>query len=208
MATGQIGTFRVFRETGIAAGVRRIEALTGETAERYIDEHMDMVKQIAGSFEKQQDLVKAVKGLVSQNSQLAKQVEQFQQNMLGIIARNLESKLEKVGSYSLAVSRVEVDEPNHLRDLSFRLRSRYPRLNLILGAEINGKAHLAVMLSDLMLESHELSAQKIIKEVASHIQGGGGGQPFFATAGGKNPEGLDMALEQARKILIDELGGE
>jgi alanyl-tRNA synthetase len=64
------------------------------------------------------------------------------------------------------------------------------------------------MLSDLMLESHELSAQKIIKEVASHIQGGGGGQPFFATAGGKNPEGLDKALEQARKILIDEMESE
>ena len=206
-ATGQIGIFRVFRETGIAAGVRRIEAFTGEGAERYIDEHMDIVRQISGTFEKQQDLVKAVKGMVEQNSDLAKQVERFQQNMLGIIARNLESKVEMLDGYSLAVSRVEVDEPTHLRDLSFRLRSRFPRLNLILGSEIGGKAHLAVMLSNELLEKHEgLNASAIIREVASEIQGGGGGQPFFATAGGKNPKGIDRALEKARGILLEKVG--
>ena len=96
-ATGQIGIFRIFRESSIAAGIRRIEAFTGEVAERYIDEHMDMVRQIAATFEKQKDLVKAVKGVVEENSKLAKQVERFQKNMLGVIARNLENKLERMG---------------------------------------------------------------------------------------------------------------
>ncbi len=202
-ATGQIGIFRFFRESSIAAGIRRIEALTGEVAERYIDEHMDMVSQIAGTFEKQKDLVKAVKGMADDNSKMAKQVERFQKNMLGVIARNLEQKLERFGDISLAVSKVDLDNPAHLRDLAFQIRSRYPNISLVLGAEIDGKAHLAIMLSKSALESYDLNASKLIREVSGEIQGGGGGQPFFATAGGKNPAGINAALAKAKKIIVE-----
>ena len=102
-ATGQIGIFRIFRESSIAAGIRRIEAFTGEVAERYIDEHMDMVKQIAGTFEKQKDLVKAVKAVLDENSKLSKQVERFQKNMLGIMAKTLEDKMERLGDVLVTV---------------------------------------------------------------------------------------------------------
>jgi alanyl-tRNA synthetase len=202
-ATGQIGIFRVFRESSIAAGIRRIEALTGEVAERYIDEHMDMVSQISSTFEKQKDLVKAVKGMADENSKLAKQVERFQKNMLGVIARNLEQKLERFGDMSLTVSKVDLDNPAHLRDLAFQIRSRYPNVSLILGAEIDGKAHLAIMLSQSAQDSYDLNASHLIREVSGEIQGGGGGQAFFATAGGKNPSGIDAALKKARQIIVD-----
>jgi len=202
-ATGQIGLFRIFKESSIAAGIRRIEAFTGEVAERYIDDHVDMVKQISGSFEKQKDLVKAVRGAMEENSKLSKQVDQFQQNMLGVIAKNLEEKMERIGDYRFAVSKIEIDNPAHLRDLAFRVRSRFPNICLILGAKVQDKAHLAILLSDRLVENEDLNASAIIRDVASEIQGGGGGQPFFATAGGKNPAGLDKAMEKARKIIVE-----
>ncbi|MCP4312916.1 MAG: alanine--tRNA ligase [Bacteroidetes bacterium] len=202
-ATGQIGIFRIFKESSIAAGIRRIEAFTGEVAERYIDDHVDMVKQISGSFEKQKDLVKAVKGALEENSKLSKQVDRFQQNMLGLTAKNLENKMERIGDYIFAVSKIDIDNPAHLRDLAFRVRSRFPNVCLILGAEVEGKAHLAILLSDNLVKSSDLNASAMIRNVASEIQGGGGGQPFFATAGGKNPAGLDKALEKARKLIVD-----
>ncbi len=202
-ATGQIGIFRIFRESSIAAGIRRIEAFTGEVAERYIDEHLEIVKQIAGSFENQKDLVKAVQSLHDEHSTLAKQVGGFQKNMLGVIAKTMEERMERLGDIMLATSRVELDNPALLRDLAFQVRSRYPKVCLILGAEIDGKAHLAIMLADVAIKSYGLNASTLIREVSGEIRGGGGGQPFFATAGGKNPAGIDAALEKARKIIVD-----
>jgi alanyl-tRNA synthetase len=205
-ATGQIGFFKILRESSIAAGIRRIEAITGETAEKYINDHVDMVRQIAGSFEKQKDLVKAVKGMIDQNSKLSKQVERFQRNVLAVIGKTLEQKMEKVGDVIMIVSRVDLDDASQLRDLAFQMRSRHKRLSLCLGAEIGGKAHLAIMLSDELLANYDLNASKIVREISPEIQGGGGGQPFFATAGGKNPKGIDAALDKARKIINEAVG--
>jgi alanyl-tRNA synthetase len=202
-ATGQIGTFRIFRESSIAAGIRRIEAFTGEAAERYIDGNMAIVKEIAGNFENQKDIVKAVRSLLDENSALAKKVGNFQQNMLGVIARSLEDRLERVGDISLVSTRVDLDNPALLKDLAFQVRSRYPGICLILGAEIEGKAHLAIMLSDEAIKNYGVNASAMIREAAREIQGGGGGQPFFATAGGKNPKGIDAALAKAKKILVE-----
>jgi len=204
-ATGQIGIFRIMRESSIAAGIRRIEAFTGEVAERFIDENMDRMKQIAENFEKQPDLVRAVREMLEQNTKMSKQVDRFRQSMLAVTARNLENKVEKVGDAALVVSRIDVDDAGQIKDLSFQLRSRFPNLCLVLGAEVQGKAHLAVMLSDHIVKTYDLNASQIIRDVSREIQGGGGGQPFFATAGGKNPEGIDAALSQARKLITDAL---
>jgi alanyl-tRNA synthetase len=207
-ATGQIGIFRILRESSIAAGIRRIEAITGEMAERYIDENLEIVKQIASNFENQKDVVKAVKSVLDEQSVLAKQVGKFQQNMLGIIAKNLENHMEIMGDVSLISSRVELDNPALLRDLAFHVRSRFPMVCLILGAEIEGKAHLAIMLSDQAIKNYGLNASALVREAARKIQGGGGGQPFFATAGGKNPGGIDAALTKATKMVKDAIGQE
>lgn len=204
-ATGQIGIFRIFKESSIAAGVRRIEAFTGEVAERYIDDHIDMMKQISGNFEKQQDLVKAVKGALEENSKLSKQVDRFQRNMLGITAKGLESKMERIGDYFMAISKINLDNPAQIRELAFNIRSRFPKVCLILGAEIDGKAHLGILLADSLVKDSGLNASTMIREVSREIQGGGGGQPFFATAGGKNPAGIEKALEHAKKIITDVL---
>ncbi|MFH0758065.1 MAG: alanine--tRNA ligase [Bacteroidota bacterium] len=204
-ATGQIGIFRIFRESSVAAGIRRIEAITGEVAERYIDENLEMMKQIAGTFEKQKDLVKAIRSMVEDNNKLSRQVDQFQKNMLGVIARNLEDRMEKIGDAGLIASRIEVSDPGQLKDLAFQIRSRYPNLCLVLGAEVDGKAHIAIMLSDHVVKNFDLNASALIREVSGEIRGGGGGQPFFATAGGKNPSGIDAAIAQARARITGAL---
>jgi len=105
----------------------------------------------------------------------------------------------------IAVTKVELDNPALLRDLAFQLRSRYPKVCLVLGAEIEGKAHLAIMLADLAIKNYELNASTLIREVSKEIQGGGGGQPFFATAGGKNPKGIDAALSKALKSIKESI---
>ena len=125
--------------------------------------------------------------------------------MLGIIAKTLEDKLERIGDNGMIISRVDVDKPSQLRDISFQIRSRYPNLSLVLGAEIEGKAHLSVMLADKLINDAGLNASQIIREVSVEIQGGGGGQPFFATAGGKNPAGIDKALSRARTLIVEAL---
>ena len=206
-ATGQIGIFRIFRESSVAAGIRRIEAITGEVAERYIDEHMDIVKQIAASFENQKDLVKAVKAMLEEHSNLTRQVGKFQQNMLGFVMKNLESQIVRMGEIALIHAKVDLDNPSLMRDLAFQVRSRYPKTCLLLGAEIDGKAHLAFMLDDKAIEEYGLNASTLIREVSGEIQGGGGGQPFFATAGGKNPKGIDAALSQAFHIIKENVSG-
>jgi len=202
-ATGQIGIFRLFRESSIAAGIRRIEAFTGEVAERYIDENMDRMKQIAATFEKSKDLVSAVKGMADENSKLSSQVDKFQKNMLGVIAKNLEESVERIGDASLVASKIDVANAGQLKDLAFQCRSRYPRACLVLGAEVDGKAHLAIMLAEGIIKNYELNASHMIREVSKEIQGGGGGQPFFATAGGKNPAGIESAIQKARQLIVD-----
>lgn len=204
-ATGQIGIFRIFRESSIAAGIRRIEAITGRVAERYIDEHMDTVRQIASNFENRKDVVKSVKSMLDEHSSLAKQVGKFQKNMLGVLAKTLEKEMELVGDIPLISKKLELDNPGLLRDLAFQMRSRYPKVCLVLGAEIDGKAHLAIMLADIAIKNYDLNASTLIREVSGEIQGGGGGQPFFATAGGKNPKGIDAALAKAIYIIKDSI---
>jgi alanyl-tRNA synthetase len=205
-ATGQIGIFRIFRESSIAAGVRRIEALTGEVAERYIDEHMDTLRQIAGNFENQKDLVKAVRAVLDEHSSLARRVDKFQKNMLGVLAKTLEQEMERVGDLALISKKLELDNPALLRDLAFQMRSRYPKVSLVLGAEIDGKAHLAIMLAEVAIKDYGLNASTLIRDVSREIQGGGGGQPFFATAGGKNPQGIDSALHKAVQVIRETIG--
>ena len=165
-----------------------------------------MIRQISGSFEKQKDLVKAVKGMLDENSKLSRQVDRFQQNVLGIIVKTLEQKMEHIGDMYFIASKVDLSEASHLKDLAFRFRERYKKVCLVLGAEIDGKAHLAVMINDEVRQNYSLDAPTMIREISTGIQGGGGGQPFLATAGGKNPAGIDAALKKAREIVVDAVG--
>jgi alanyl-tRNA synthetase len=160
-----------------------------------------MIRQISQTFEKQKDLVRAVQEMLGENSKLAKQVERFRKNVQSVIVKNLVDGMQMLGEIRYISARVDVDDASQLREISFQLRDKVKLLCAVLAAEIGGKAHLSVMLTDDLRDTYSLDAVAMIREISKPIQGGGGGQPFFATAGGKDPAGIDAALEMARKLI-------
>ncbi len=204
-ATGQIGYFVITSESAISAGIRRIEAITGQKAEAYIQKHIANYQQVSALLNNPKDIVKGVQQLLDENTKLRKQLEeQVKQQALGFKSE-LEKKKEQVGDIHFIGSTAPIDSPQAIKDLAFQMRNEHERLFLILGATIKGKANLSVMITDDLVKEKGLNAGKMIREIAKEVQGGGGGQPFFATAGGKNPDGIDKAIAKAKALLEEEL---
>ncbi len=200
-ATGEIGLVKITRESAVAAGIRRIEAISGEKAEQHVREQEERLQEIAALVEAKNNPVQDVKKMVGENNRLKKQVDQFRKNALLTTRKILAEKAQQHGDMRLIAEQVEVDEAGLLRDLAFMLKDQYDDLFVLLGAEVDGKAHLALMISPPLMEKYNLDASALIREIARNIRGGGGGQPFFATAGGKNPAGIPAALEEGIRAV-------
>jgi alanyl-tRNA synthetase len=201
-ATGQIGLFRIISEGAIAAGVRRIEAVTGKAAEEYVNEHISIVNELKGIFRSRKDILKGVRSLVDQNNQLKKQIDTLNAEKAGMIRQTLVQQVQPAGKINLITQKIDID-PSALRNLAFDLNREVENLFLVLGTVNGGKANLTLMLSDQLVSQYGMNAGVMIREIAKHIDGGGGGQPHFATAGGKNPAGFDAAFEAARYLAIE-----
>ncbi len=195
--TGQIGLFRIVSESAIAAGIRRIEAVTGRHAENWINEQTGKLKKIKSLLKTTGDPLKAVDQLAKEKMTLEKQLAEMGREKVRSLKTSLAHKVQTEGRINIISEKVEADSPAILKDLAFQLKGEIPGLVLILGAAISGKAHLAVLVPEELTGNSGLKANEIIRSVAGHIQGGGGGQPFFATAGGKNPEGISTAISTA-----------
>ena len=199
-ATGQIGFFKIISESAIAAGVRRIEAITGKRAEDYIYNNLDIVNELKTIFKNQKDVVKGVKALQEQNTGLQKELLQFQKEKAAGLKDGLKNKTEDLNGINFIAQKVDLDS-NSIRDLAFNLGREIENLVLVLGMEKDGKAQLTVLVSENLVKEKALNAGTIIREIAREIKGGGGGQPHFATAGGKDPNGLSKAFEKAKGIV-------
>ena len=204
-ATGQIGLFKITSESAIAAGIRRIEAVTGPVAEKWVNGQLDKLKQISSLLRTSDDPVRVVEQLVMKRNALEKQIEQVNREKAKNLKAVLAAESKKVGNITLIAATIEADSPGTLKDLAFQMKNEIPDLFLVLGSEISGKAHLAVMISENLVEEKNLKADEIIRSISRHIQGGGGGQPFFATAGGSKPRGIEAALESAVKTVKNSL---
>lgn len=198
-ATGQIGLFKIISEGAIAAGVRRIEAITAERAEEYVNEHIAILKELKQLL-KTQDVIRGVGNIMDLNAQLQKKQEEIQKEKIQQIEQVLLEKAEKIGNATFIGAIVELDAEN-IRDLAFLLKNKQPDLFLVLGARVGDKAHLTVMIAESLIKDQGLHAGQLIRELAQEISGGGGGQPHLATAGGKNPDGLEKAIQKARTTL-------
>ena len=198
--TGDIGSFKIVSEGAISAGVRRIEAITAVKAEEYLYEQVDTIKQVKAMLGNTPNLIHGVEKMVEETAALKKQVEELTKEKLKSLKADLKAKAKNVDGKLIITSKVDVENADALKDLSYQLKNETENLFLVLGAEISGKPLLSVMISNSLVDSLNLNASKIIREAAKEIQGGGGGQPFFATAGGKNAAGLDAAIAKAVEV--------
>jgi len=199
--TGTIGQFVIVSEGSISAGVRRIEAITAEKAEEYVNSRLKTLKDVALLFNNPADLVSATEELFAKYQSLTKQVEVFEKEIARNIKKELLQLVEPINGINFLARKVQVDNAAIIKDLVFQLKSEVENLFLVLAAEIDGKANIQVMISDNLVKERGLNAGSIIRDLAKAVSGSGGGQPFYATAGGKEPAGIPLLLKNARKLL-------
>ncbi len=203
-STGVIGTVRITSESSVAAGVRRIEAVTGAAAEEYLYAQEDLLQSIRGLFNNSPQLMTAIQKMFEENSELARQVGDYVKQQLLEVKRRLLEKRHEVGGIRLFLLRQDVPS-EIIKDLAFQIAGELSEPFVFIGAQedkTSGKPNLTLMLSKDLVESRGWNAAQLLRAAAKHIQGGGGGQPHFATAGGKNADGLNAAVDQ----LLADLG--
>jgi alanyl-tRNA synthetase len=205
--TGSIGYFKITSESAVGAGVRRIEAVTAEAAEAYVDQQLDLLTQVREALGNPQHLIPSIEKQTEETATLRKQIEQFAQQSINQQREQLVGQVKPLGSVQFLAAQVQATSADGLKTLAFQLRQQVPNLVAVLGAEIDGKPQLAVMLDDELAKGGKLNASTLVRELAKEIQGGGGGQPFFATAGGKNAAGLGAAISKAEALVGEKLAG-
>lgn len=203
-STGDIGFFKIVSESSIAAGIRRIQAITAATAESFINEKIDALNEISSMLDHAKKPGEAVLSLINENKQMKKKLEEFARFEAAALKDEIKKSFENVDGIQFAGQVVKADNAGMLKDIAFQLKGEMSSTALVLGAEIDGKANLAVMLTDDLVTNKGLNAGTIVREAAKLVQGGGGGQPFFATAGGKNPAGLKDAIAKARELILQQ----
>ena len=196
-ATGEIGLFKILSEGSTSSGIRRIEAVTGENALNYLNEKEVLLNEI-GSLVKNRDLKVGVEQLLIYNKQLEKQLLDLRKANAASVKDGLLKSIVELNGIKFIAQEVEM-EAEEMKNVSFQLRKE-ENLAMILAAKSGGKALLSVMLTNDLL-TKGMDAVVIIREIAKQINGGGGGQPFFATAGGANPSGIFNALNKAKELI-------
>ncbi|SFB96209.1 alanyl-tRNA synthetase [Flexibacter flexilis DSM 6793] len=199
-ATGQIGLCKITAESSVAAGVRRIEAVTGVAAEALVSAQFNLLQELKDTL-KATDLRKSVSDLLEEKTKLTKQLEALQNEKTQQIKQEILAKIENKNGVNFAAEKVALPTADAMRQLAFEVRQKVENLFLVLAAEVDGKPQIAVILSDNLVADKGLDASKIVRELAKNIQGGGGGQAFFATAGGKNTAGLAAVVTQAATLV-------
>jgi alanyl-tRNA synthetase len=200
-ATGQIGFFKIVAESAVAAGVRRIEAITGIAAENYINEQSKLVQQLKELLKNPKDLSKSVESLLDENNRLKKEIEKSILEKSSGLKNELAEKAELINGINFIAQKVQLPNADAIKNLAYQVKDIVSDLFLVLAADIDGKPSLTVMIAENIVKDKNLNAGTIVRELAKEIKGGGGGQPFFATAGGSDVSGLEKALEKAKTFL-------
>jgi alanyl-tRNA synthetase len=200
-ATGQIGFFKIIAESAVAAGVRRIEAITGVAAEKYIVTQNALVNQLKELLKNPKDLSKSIEGLLDENAKLKKEIEKSILEKSSGLKTELAQKAEAIGDINFIAQKVALPNADAVKNLAYQLKDIVSNLFLVLVADFDGKPSITVMIAENLVKEKGLHAGNIVKELAKEVKGGGGGQPFFATAGGSDVSGLDNVLVKARSFV-------
>jgi len=199
--TAQIGSFKIVHEGAVAAGVRRIEAITGAKADAYIKEKLSLIDQISAEMGNQQDLLKAVQTLQKENAELRLKLASFENAQLGNIKEELLKSMKSSNGVNSIVQIIQVGNTGQAKDLAFQLKEEVENLFCVLLANIDNKPSISIMISDNLINEKGYNAGNLIREWAKEVKGGGGGQPFFAQAGGTDVSGLPMVKKLAEAFI-------
>jgi alanyl-tRNA synthetase len=199
-ATGQIGLFKILSESAIAAGVRRIEAITAEKAEAFFNGQTELIVEIKELVKNPVDPIRGIKNLLDENLELRKQLEELNSVLVSDLANKLISEAHAVNGISLISAKLSLN-PAVIKDLAYNILSAGDNLLVVLVNQFEGKPGITVAISEPLVKSKGLNAGNIVKELAREIQGGGGGQPHYATAGGKDISGVDRVIEKTHQMI-------
>jgi alanyl-tRNA synthetase len=200
--TGELGFFKIKHESAVAAGVRRIEAVSGKAAEDWVNEHLLALSDIKEALKNPKDVKKALEGLQTENTELKKKLESLEAKQLASVKAELLNKVQDVNGVSFIGEIVEASSGDNLKKLAFDLKQNLQNYVVALAANVDGKAYVAIMLDEKVSTDKKLEAPKIIKEqVAPLIKGGGGGQKTLATAGGQDASNLKQVIEKVKALL-------
>ena len=195
--TAQIGSIKIVHEGAVAAGVRRIEAITGAKADAYMKDKVSLVEQIGAELGNPQDILKALQALQKENVDLKSKVETYEASQLGDVKGDLVKGMHTVNGVNSIVEIIQVSNAGQAKDLAFQLKEEIENLFCVLLADIDGKPSISIMVSDNLVKDKGYNAGALIREWAKEVKGGGGGQPFFAQAGGADVSGLPKVKELA-----------
>jgi len=199
--TSDIWHFIIISEGAIASGIRRIEAITADAAKQYFVDRSSSFSAVQKALNNAQDPLKAVIALREENEYLQKQLQQFAKEKVKNLKSELINELVEINGVNFLAKELDVDA-NGLKDISFEIAKEQKNIVIILGSNFEGKAFLSCYISKELVAERTLDAGKMVRELGTYIQGGGGGQPFFATAGGKNPDGISEALKKAKDYIV------
>ncbi|HAS20005.1 MAG TPA: alanine--tRNA ligase, partial [Flavobacteriaceae bacterium] len=199
--TSEIWHFKILSEGAVAAGIRRIEAITGEAVKTYFEQQNDLLIKVNHLLKQSQDPLKAIESLQTENNNLKKEISTLSKLKATLLRDELKSKITSIDGISFVASEVDLDAQG-MKDLSFELGTDYDNAIIVLGSKKNDKALLSCYISKSLVQYQQKDAGVIVRNLGKHIQGGGGGQAFFATAGGKNPEGIHAAIQAAKAVCF------
>ena len=198
--TAKIGLFKIVSESAVAAGVRRMEAITGKAAEDYYKEKAATLAQIQSALKNPKDIIKSVEDLLAKNFQLNKDIEVLQREKAQDVKVELKSKIESNNGVNFLGTIVNLDAGS-IKDILFQLKSEVDHFFGVIGGNEGDKCTISIIVSDSVISEKGINASNLVREVSKYIQGGGGGQSFFATAGGKNTSGLSAAIDECKSKI-------
>ena len=201
-STGELGLFKITSESAVAAGVRRVEAVCGELALQFVNEKISQLANVNTELKNPKDSVKAIQSLIEENSSLKKEIEKFQNEKVEIIKQSLRTKIRNQNDVHVLIEKVDEVNADGLKKIQFDLKNEFDNLYFVAATISNGKPLISVILSENIVKDKKLHAGNLVKELAKAIKGGGGGQPFYATAGGTDVSGIETVLKQAEELFL------
>ena len=199
--TSDIVLFKIISESAVSAGVRRIEAISGTKAIAYLTDQSNKLEEIKELLKRPVDIQKSIESLIDENHRVKKQLDKLMADKASVLKVELLKTLKEKNGVQYIISKIDLANVDLIKNLIFELKSEFKNAYILLAAEVDAKPHLALYIDETLAKDKNLNASNIIRELGKEIQGGGGGQAFFATAGGKNLEGIKSALEKAEAYI-------